>query len=96
MSDLRRFERQLKLDEVGPRGQAALEESRVALALRPGALVAAQYLHRAGVRSVELTSLERPLAMPHAPVFRFGASRRFATGAWTALGAMRRVLGIET
>jgi len=94
-SESDRYSRQRSLSEVGDAGQ--LRISRAVLEVRgdDGAIIEAEYLHRAGVE--RLTILPRAEEEPfvHETHFQFFASRRVAAGAWRALRKLRRELGLE-
>lgn len=88
-----RYTRQRRLPEVGEAGQARLGEAEVVVRGTQGADVEQSYLERAGVR-VHHDPKAAPLPFAHAAAFCFDASRGVAAGAWRALVAVRRELGI--
>lgn len=92
-----RFSRQIRLHEVGVEGQRALAEARVVVrgeAASGG--VALSYLQRAGVEHacLDVEARDAP-PFPHQRHFRFEGARAVAEGAWQALRAVRKVLGVE-
>lgn len=89
-----RLERQRRLPEVGPAGEARLAAARAVVRGREGALVELAYLERAGLGSVELRPREAPAEFPHGAALLHPASREVAAGAWRALRTIRGVLGV--
>ena len=88
-----RYTRQRRLPEVGEAGQARLGQAEAVVRGNQGADVEQSYLERAGV-TVRREPEAAPLPFLHAAAFRFEASRGVAAGAWRALVAIRRELGI--
>ena len=87
--------RQLLLPEVGPAGQAKIQALACEVLGSDGAIIEAEYLHRAGVERLELLPGREPEPYAHEAEFRFAASRRVAAGAWRALRKIRRALELE-
>lgn len=87
--------RQVLLPEVGPAGQARIQAASLEVAGSDGAIIEAEYLHRAGVERLALTPGREPEPFVHEHAFRFAASRRVGAGAWRALSKLRRTLGVE-
>lgn len=90
-----RFSRQARLPEVGMAGQERLWSAELEVRGADGALVEAQYLHRAGIERLTLLPQAEPEAFAHRNAFRFPAPRMVGAGAWRALSKIRRELGIE-
>jgi molybdopterin/thiamine biosynthesis adenylyltransferase len=90
-----RYSRQRRLPEVGDAGQARLAQAALTVVGSDGAIIEAEYLHRAGVERVELLPGGEPEPFSHEQAFRFAASRRIGVGAWRALAKIRRTLGME-
>lgn len=90
-----RYDRQARLAEVGPAGQARIERTTAEVCGKDGATVELAYLCRAGL--AELTILPNKPCEPfaHADWFRFGSARRVGAGAWRALGKIKRALEIH-
>jgi hypothetical protein len=88
------YSRQRCLPEVGDAGQARLAQNALVVRGTDGAIIEAEYLHRAGVERVEILSYAEPVPFAHERHFRFFASRRIGAGSWRALGQIRRVLGL--
>jgi hypothetical protein len=91
----RTLDRQTRLPEIGPAGQARIRDAEVEVRGSDGAIVEAEYLHRAGVVRLTLTPGRDPEPFRHESAFRFAASRRVAAGAWRALTKVRRALELE-
>ena len=88
-----RYDRQVRLREVGAAGQARLESARARVQGCEGQGVELSYLERAGFRAVELAPRDPAAPFAHAELFRFEASRRVGAGAWRALEKIKRALG---
>ncbi len=95
MPDLDLTLRQRILPEVGEAGQARIEALHAEVRGRDGAIIEAEYLHRAGVEVVSIVPRGEPSPFRHEAAFRFFAARRIGAGAWRALGKLRRALGVE-
>ena len=91
-----RYNRQRKLSEVGDTGQLLISRSLHEVRGADGAIIEAEYLHRAGVERLTILPRAEPEPFVHESHFRFFASRRVAAGAWRALCKLRRELGLET
>lgn len=89
------YERQTRLPEVGAAGQARIANARLEVSGNDGAILEAEYLHRAGVLCLELRPRHEPKPFPHERAFRFAASRRVGAGAWRALDRIRQLLGVS-
>lgn len=87
--------RQVLLPEVGPSGQAKIQAAACEVRGTDGAIIEAEFLHRAGVERLELRPGREPEPFVHEAAFRFAATRRVAAGSWRALGKLRRALGLE-
>lgn len=87
--------RQTLLPEVGEIGQARIRDADVEVAGTDGAIIEAEYLHRAGVERLSLLPGREPVPFRHEQAFRFAASRRVGAGAWRALGKLKLALGME-
>jgi hypothetical protein len=97
--------RQLKLPEVGPQGQARIQQATCSIAAEPlgeptlaGPLLAvaqASYLERAGVGEIEFEPRLSPAPFPHAEAFLTAEAQAFAHGSWLALLAIRQTLGLS-
>ena len=85
------YDRQLRLAEVGERGQEKICAARFEVTPGAGAETELEYLRRAGARA-ELASAARPESFPHSAAFSFEASRSLAAGAWRALHRLRALL----
>ncbi len=90
-----RYTRQRRLDEVGEHGQARLEAATGVVRGHEGALLEAQYLHRAGFGRVNILAYGEPKPFRHSEFFRHPIARMAGAGAWRALGKIRRELGID-
>jgi hypothetical protein len=88
------LDRQVRLVEVAPAGQARIEREEYVVAEHPGAEVEVLYLHRAGAQRLRWSSRCAPMAFPHAAAFASPEARAFAAGAWGALKQLRRALGV--
>jgi len=102
-NDQVRYERQIRLPEVGEAGQARLAASAIVLrAAGPAQEIEATYLKRAGASVTEGTPAERETAVDakaHATALaglgvRDSEARVVAEGALRALEAMREILGL--
>jgi hypothetical protein len=89
------YTRQRRLPEVGAAGQERLAAARLEVRGSDGAIIEAEYLHRAGVERLAILPGAQPEPFVHEGAFRFFASRRVAAGAWRALRKIRRELGME-
>ena len=91
MSDARdpRYDRQRRLPEIGEQGQARIRALRAEVRGEDGAWVEAAYLRGAGVAELTFARGEAPAPIVHAGIYRFGAARAIAAGAWRALGELR-------
>ena len=89
--DQNRYARQLQLDDIGEEGQARLLEAHLEVHGGDGAIIEAEYLHRAGVGQLTLLPHRAPTAFAHEAAFEFAAPRRIGAGAWRALDKIRRV-----
>ena len=96
MSAPDRFCRQRKLGEVGDAGQSRISAAVLEVRGADGAIIEAEYLHRAGVERLTILPRSEPEPFLHETHFQFFASRRVAAGAWRALRKLRRELGLET
>lgn len=87
-----RYDRQLRLAEIGPDGQSRIEAHGARVLAGPSAGVALAYLARAGVGSVsiERAGAEQPFA--HAGSFHFSGPLAVAAGAHRALAELERAL----
>jgi hypothetical protein len=86
--------RQMRLREVGNNGQALLHAARVTLGSDAASGVAADYLIRSGVGSVEQGNAQAPDSFPHAGHFTFPVTEQFARGAWVATQTIVVLLGL--
>lgn len=86
-----RFSRQRRLPEVGPEGQARIEQSRVQVPRHPGTAIEVEYLSRAGVRQLETTG-DEPEPFPFEQEFTFAASAESARGCYGALTRLKSIL----
>jgi hypothetical protein len=86
--------RQMRLTEVGPRGQARIASATLEVSGRDGSLIEFLYLHRAGVERLTLRPDREAPAFAHGPLFRHGGAESFASGAWRALGQIRKLLQV--
>ena len=88
-----RFERQMRLPEIGAAGQARIEQGELRLAPQLdelGRRVARRYAAGAGILAeAELHEDLMPDALSQ---FRHSTSRAVAAGAFSALGAIARAL----
>jgi hypothetical protein len=91
-----RYCRQRKLSEIGDAGQSRISSAVLEVRGADGAIIEAEYLHRAGVERLTLLPRAEPEPFLHETHFRFFASRRVAAGAWRALRKLRRELGLES
>jgi hypothetical protein len=91
-----RYCRQRKLSEIGDAGQLRISRSLHEVRGADGAIIEAEYLHRAGVERLTILPRAEPEPFVHESYFQFFASRRIAAGAWRALSKLRRELGLET
>jgi hypothetical protein len=89
-----RYSRQIRLSEVGERGQERICRCVAEARGRDGALVELSYLERAGVEAVALSALLEPVPFVHGAAFRFDAPRRVGAGAWRALTTLKTALGL--
>lgn len=89
-----RYDRQIRLDEVGRDGQARICTATAEVRGCDGNLVELCYLERAGFQAVMMQPHAGPPPFVHEQWFRFAESRRVAAGAWRALDQIRRALGI--
>jgi hypothetical protein len=95
MADGDRYGRQRRLAEMGDAGQARLSASVMEVAGSDGAILEAEYLHRAGVQRMSLIPGKEPAPFRHEHFFKHPAARRVAAGAWRALTKIRRELGLD-
>jgi hypothetical protein len=89
------YGRQTRLPEVGPHGQARITDAVLEVNGGDGAIIEAEYLHRAGVQRLMIFPGAEAVPFAHQHAFRFFASRRIGAGAWRALRQIRRVLCID-
>jgi hypothetical protein len=89
------YDRQLRLPEVGAAGQARIAEARVEVHGNDGAILEAEYLHRAGVLCLEIRPRLEPVPFRHESAFRFAAPRRVGAGAWRALHRIKKLVGVS-
>ena len=87
-----RYDRQVRLAEIGRQGQARIAAHDAQLARGPGAGVALAYLVRAGVGSVTVSRPHAAAAFPHESAFQFSGPRAVAAGAHAALGEIRKAV----
>ena len=88
-----RYERQMRLAEVGEAGQQRIIASRLQVAPSTEGEVEVMYLERAGVTRVdERDAPAQPFK--HQMVFRHAAPKAFGAGAWRALRQLTGVLGV--
>ena len=87
--------RQVLLPEIGEAGQARISAASLEVSGADGAIIEAEYLHRAGVERLQLTPGHEPTPFRHEAAFRFAASRRVGAGAWRALRQLKTALGLE-
>ncbi len=95
---LRRFERQIKLREIGPDGQTKLCDTSVTLGAGGfSQTVAARYREGAGrsVATAEPSTGGEPIALEPLGL-RHPAAREVGEGAFRALCILRSVLGIDS
>jgi hypothetical protein len=85
-----RYARQRMLAAVGDRGQARIAAATFTVATDAAAVVARDYLTRAGAEHFEPSASLAPFA--HAGAFRHRAARDFAQGSWLALLQLRAAL----
>lgn len=90
-----RYDRQIRLAEVGAPGQERLARARAEVRGRDGHMVELAYLERAGMGAVTLVPERAPEDFVHAAHFRFPESREVAAGAWRALRKIRAALGVS-
>jgi len=92
-----RYSRQRRLAEVGPTGQAKLEQARMLVSSNTagGGQLELLYLRRAGVGRATLSKIQPAPAFPHQQTFRFEATRSVAANTWGALAQLRRELGLQ-
>jgi hypothetical protein len=95
MNESDRYDRQRRLPEVGDAGQARLAAACVVVRGSDGAIIEAEYLHRAGVERLSITPGLEPKPFRHEQFFRFWAPRRIGAGAWRAIAQMREILGMD-
>jgi hypothetical protein len=86
-----RYDRQLRLAEIGGSGQARIAAHHARLAAGPSAGVALAYLVRAGVGAGTLSRDHSP-EFPHREWFGFAGPLAFAAGAHQALLELKRAL----
>lgn len=89
------WSRQRRLPEIGEHGQALIAAESYEVFGSDGAILESEYLHRAGAQRVAIMPRAEPVPFAHEGFFRFAASRRVGAGAWRALAALRRTLGLE-
>ena len=87
--------RQVRLREVGIRGQELLARAHVSLMPDQASSVAKEYLQRSGVGCVELNSAAIPVKFAHAQHFTNEVCMSFAQGAWVATRKIADLLGID-
>lgn len=92
MSVSLRYDRQSRLAEVGPGGQARIE---AASADSCGDPLELSYLERAGFRAVALGRGAPDVPFAHEAHFHFEAPARVGASAWRALSRIRQVLGVS-
>ncbi len=95
MGEFERYDRQLRLDEIGPSGQAAIATCDARVHGSDGALIEALYLHRAGVERLSMVPRKRPTRFEFGHHFEMPESRAVAAGAWRALQTLRHALGLS-
>ena len=101
MSD--RWDRQIRLRNVGPAGQARIGAARVQVDANSDSDLLVRYLDRAGVQiegdakatSPASAEVLVPRSCPHRSFFRHEASRSVAESSWQALELIRRILEID-
>jgi len=90
-----RYDRQARLAEVGPEGQARIQAATAEVRGSEGHMIELSYLERAGFRAVSLRPERAPEPFAHADWFAFDTAREVGAGAWRALSKIRRVIGTE-
>ena len=90
-----RYDRQCRLGEVGPAGQARIENAAAEVCGREGATVELAYLCRAGLAEVTIVPGKLPEPFVHSGWFRFDSARRTGAGAWRALEKIKRILELD-
>jgi hypothetical protein len=90
--DIRRFSRQILLREVGGRGQLALRAARECVPPGPAGDVCARYLFAAGVGTVNRAPIGTSVTVAAAR----DASDAWLAGAFAAVEAQKRILGVGT
>jgi hypothetical protein len=86
-----RYDRQVRLREVGEEGQRRIGASRLSVGKSSAARVERLYLERAG--AFEVSRRDVPdVPFKHEHVFEHDRTRTFGAGAWRALKQLERVL----
>lgn len=92
LSVFERFDRQVRLKEVGAAGQARIVAA--SLAVPENARLERLYLERAGVGSVTQGRENKGVDFPHAHAFAHPAAAAVGAECHRALSALRKVLGL--
>jgi hypothetical protein len=90
------FSRQTRLREVGAKGQALIAACHVELGSDAASCVAAEYLTRSGVGSVEQKISHTIDPFTHAGYFTYPVTEQFAHGAWLATQAIVALLDLRS
>jgi hypothetical protein len=88
-----RFDRQVRLKEVGAAGQARIRAARLRVA--PDARIERLYLERAGVESLQSGPEVAPGDFPHASAFHHPAAAAVGAECHRALRALRALLELS-
>ncbi len=86
--------RQVRLREVGIKGQQRIAEAHVALGADEASRVAAGYLERAGVGRVQLLDSGDTRSFVRGKQFTHEVCRTFAHGCWLATNTLVDVIGL--
>ena len=84
---------QIRLREIGVKGQQLIAEGRTVLGTDDTSKIAAEYLKRAGVGCVQLDRTVQPAQFVHLPHFTDPVAARFAHGSWLATQKLLELLG---
>lgn len=87
-----RYDRQLRLAEIGSSGQARIEAHEARVAQGPAAGVALSYLVRAGMGRLRIERHMPAPAFPHGGMFQFSGPHAVAAGAHAALAEIKQAL----
>ena len=87
------YSRQSRLREIGVKGQQRLAEGHAILGEDEASKIAADYLSRAGIGSIQIEAGTQTASFVHAQYFSHPGAATFAHGSWLATRKLIEILG---